>query len=358
MTGEELDENKVVRRKVQIVGGNTVVVSLPRTWADHNHLGREKGQNEEIEIRYLPNGSLMVSPVNGGTQKVNRVHDHKLEKDVNLNTIKRIILADFIGGIDAIRIKLDKPLSMSELNELHDFVDKRIIGFDMIDTETKLEVINMTQSIKFEVTRLMEILRVQSKKMLSHCFDWILDETVNKEEMIELMDRWEVSMDRQTNQMMRTLQLALLDFWIADHVKIPMAEILYWSTVTKSVESSADLAVAIAHTSAQIDISKTDRKVLEDLYKMGEKVTDLYSRSLKSFIKDDYLESYDVLEEQAEISIIIQKQLPTSIDQFNESFVLVLVYLDRISAQARKIAEASIDCEGAKTSALISSFFS
>jgi len=350
--------NKTTRRKVQIVGGNTVTVSLPRSWADYNNIGRDEGDNDEIEIRSLPNGSLMVTPINSDKNVNERTHSHAIENGTSLDTLKRIILADFIGGIDLIRLKFEKKPPISTFNALHKFVDSRLIGFDLIDTETVIDVVNMTDAIKFEVGRLMEILRVQSKRMVSNCLEWITDETTDTEELIDLMDQWEIAVDRRTNQMMRTLQLAQLDFWIADKVNLPMAEILYWSTVTKSVESTADLAVAIAHTSREVDIDQIDEKAKLQISEMAANVTKLYSQALKSFIEDDYMASYQVLEEQSKTSTTIQKKWPTSIDHYSDQLILVMVYLEKISSHARKIAEASIDCEGAKRAREISSFYS
>ena len=358
MSDENISLKKTIRRKVQIVGGNTVTVSLPRTWADHNRIGREEGDNEEVEIRSLPNGSLMVSPINSDSRTIERIHSHKFDNEIPVETLKRIILADFIGGIDVVRLRFKHKPSVAVYNELQKFVDSRLIGFDLIDTELVIDVVNMTETIKFEVTRLMEILRVQSKRMITNCLKWITDPDVDKDELINLMEQWEIAVDRRTNQMMRTLQLAQLDFWIADRVNLPMAEILYWSTVTKSVESSADLAVAIAYISKEVDISHVDKTILKQIYEMGENVSNLYSRSVKSFIEDDYMESYLVLEEQSKFSTIIQKKWPTSITKYSESFIRVMVYMDKISAFSRKIAEASIDCEGAKHAGQISSFYS
>ena len=69
--------------------------------------------------------------------------------------------------------------------------------------------------------------------------------------------------------MMRTLQLSLLDFWMAEKVNLPMAEILYWSTVNKAAESAGDLALAIASLAPIIRPIHIDEKEKNDLHTLG-----------------------------------------------------------------------------------------
>jgi phosphate uptake regulator len=47
------------RRKVQLVGGNTFMVSLPKKWADRIGLKKQ----DEIEIEEQPDGALWLSPM-------------------------------------------------------------------------------------------------------------------------------------------------------------------------------------------------------------------------------------------------------------------------------------------------------
>lgn len=350
MSKDELQNNfKAIRRKIQVVGGNTITVSLPRSWAKKNRLG--KGVNEEQEISMLqhPDGSLIVSPANSNKLYIERLRIHQIRSTTNIETLKRILLADYVGGIDVIKLRLSKQLPVDVQHELQNFVDKRLIGFDIIEMEKAIEVINMSQAPKFDVNRLMEIIRVQSTKMVTNCFQWIKDESIDTEQLYAMMSDWEIIIDRQSNQMMRTLQLSLFDFWMAEKVNLPMSEILYWSTVNKAAESAADLAFAIASLApiiASIRLSNTTRN---DLYKLAQKSSNLFSKSMKSFLLADKNEAHNVLVEQAETSIKIQQKWPfETVEGLSTNVTLMIRHLEKIAIYARKIAEATIDCEAAR----------
>ena len=110
---------------------------------------------------------------------------HKVPSNENIETLKQIVLADFIGGIDVIKFRLSRSFPNKTLRILRNFVDTRLIGFDMIELDKALQIINMTQSPQFDVHRLLEIIRVQSSRMVSECFSWINHDDVDVDEMTE-----------------------------------------------------------------------------------------------------------------------------------------------------------------------------
>jgi phosphate uptake regulator len=349
MSTSSKKSQKTIRRKIQIVGGNTITVSLPRTWVKMNRLGKGEGEEQEIAMRQHLDGSLILSPANLYRTQVERKRVHRIKPDTDADELKRILLADFIGGVDVIRLVLKKPLPAKVEHELQDFVDKRLIGFDMIDLDKSIEVINMTQAPKFEVDRLMEIIRVHSTRMVANCYKWIKDLEVEPDELYAKMSDWEVILDRQSNQMMRTLQLSLLDFWMAERVNLPMAEILYWSTVNKAAESAGDLAFAIASLAPILRPIQIDNRVKSDLHTLGNQSSKLFSKAMKAFISADSEASYLVLQEQAKSSTTIQQKWPIqSVEGLSSNATVMLRHLDKIGTYARKIAEATIDREAAR----------
>ncbi len=340
---------KTIRRKVQVVGGNTITVSLPRSWADRNRLGRSAGQEQEVAMRYMADGSLLLSPAHNTGKTLERRRVHEISLGTSLSSIKRMIIADFMGGIDIIQMKTRNPLETSVVHTIRDFVDKRLIGFDLIETSYGFDIINMTQSPKFAVDRMMEIIRVQSTQMMEKCYTWLKDSSVDRKALADELHLLEASLDKRSNQMIRTLQLSILDYWMAENVNLPMAEILYWSTTTKAAENGADLAVAIAKASSTIDLSGIDKELLNQIYELGEMTTGLFSKALAAFINHEYEVAHEVLETISKHSATAQRKWPVSkITDLDGPMILIIRHLEKIGVYARKIAEAVIDCESAR----------
>jgi len=344
-----VNSQKTIRRRVQIVGGNTVTVSLPRTWADRNRLGRDPGEEQEVAMRYMADGSLLLSPANTTQAHIERIREHRITPQNSIDRIKRTIIGDFMGGIDVIKMRTKADLDMELVHQIRDFVDKRLLGFDLIEGPSGFDIINMTQSPKFAVDRLLEIIRVQSTQMMQKCYTWLLDESVDRKALYRELFFLESSLDKRSNQMIRTLQLSILDYWMAENVGLPMAEILYWSTTTKAAENAADLMVAISEIATTIDPSTIEQAVREEMNNLGELVTNLFSTALRSFIENDFEAAHQVMEEHDMLSAKTQKKWPiTEFRALGGNMILLLRHMEKISVYARKIAEATIDCEAAR----------
>jgi len=78
MVKTPIHSQKTIRRKVQVVGGNTITVSLPRNWADRNRLGREPNQEQEVAMRYMADGSLLLSAANSDRVNIERDRTHRI----------------------------------------------------------------------------------------------------------------------------------------------------------------------------------------------------------------------------------------------------------------------------------------
>ena len=207
----------------------------------------------------------------------------------------------------------------------------------------------MTQAPQFDVSRLLEILRVQSTQMIDKCFKWFEHANVDTSGLIEQIDHLEANVDRQTNQMMRSLQLAVLNFWMAERIQLPPGEILYWSTVTKAIESASDLAVAIAHTAPIVPHSDFET-LKRHLLKLAKTTSDLYSRSVSTFIEHDTIEAHKILiEERINSEASQTRWTMETVTEMNTNVALVIRHLEKISAYSRKIAEATLDCASART---------
>jgi phosphate uptake regulator len=350
MIDKEMETGKSIRRKIQVVGGSTITVSLPRRWIKKYNIGRNANQNGEISMRYRPDGSLMLFPSNQKMSSTRRISSHRFGRDVSVDEIKRTIIADFIAGVDTINMRLKEPLELKDMSILQDFVVRSLIGFEIIDEEKKITITNMTQSPIYEVNRLLELIKVKSTRMVSKCYKWMNNPSIEKSSLILNLENGETELDRLSYHMMRTLQLCILDYWMAEQVDLQLSEVLHWSAVNRSAESATDVALSIARVSTSFEETTDEEKeILNELSILGDTLSDLYTRALNAFIKSDSKESHKILNIQEKHSITRQGKWPVMVKSTdNPDLVVITRNLDKIGVYIRKIAEATIDCESAR----------
>ena len=350
MIDKETEPSKSIRRKIQVVGGSTITVSLPRRWIKKYNIGRNADQNGEISMRYRPDGSLMLFPSNQQISLTRRISSHRFGKDVKVNEIKRTIIADFIAGVDIINMRLKEPLELKDMGILQEFVVRSLIGFEIINEEKKIKITNMTQSPIYEVNRLLELIKVKSTRMVSRCYMWMNNPSIDKASLISSLENGETELDRLSYHMMRTLQLCILDYWMAEQVNLQLSEVLHWSAVNRSAESATDVALSVARVSTSFESATDEEKlILEELSDLGDTLSDQYTRALNAFIKSDYKESHKILNNLELTSITEQRAWPVIVGSTNNPDLVVIARnLDKIGVYIRKIAEATIDCESAR----------
>ena len=135
MRKEPLKESET--RKLQITGGSTYVISLPKKWVTQNKL--KKGSS--LLIRGEENGSLSILPPELG--KPERLEEALIEvspKD-NPDTLTRKAVAAYLVGYNIIHIKAknQQQLSSRQRNTLKTFARRLLVGTEIVtDTSTEL----------------------------------------------------------------------------------------------------------------------------------------------------------------------------------------------------------------------------
>src|SRR5687767_13206421 len=88
-------------RKLQVTGGSTHVVSLPKKWIDRNRLGR----SDPIAIHEEPDGSLLLVP-HGEARATGRSLTLDLAADDPPEHVVRRLVGAYLAGASEIVVKM------------------------------------------------------------------------------------------------------------------------------------------------------------------------------------------------------------------------------------------------------------
>ena len=112
-------------RKIQITGGSTYIVSLPRTWIDH--LGLKRGsvvsmiQNSDMSLNIKPRD--FVSPER--PKKIVITINHLAKPE----SVVRYLVTSYLKGYNIIQIRSEEKRIEPETRfAIKDFVRKKLVG--------------------------------------------------------------------------------------------------------------------------------------------------------------------------------------------------------------------------------------
>ena len=131
-------ENTIEYRKLQVTGGSTFIVSLPKNWIKSNNLG----PSDVVSVEQLPSGEVQISP--------HEVKETKRMVEIDLrkyppNTLYDCLIGAYVSGADTLIVRNKDGLSSKERRLVRQFLrDTRgmEISEDQVDALTIVSLLN------------------------------------------------------------------------------------------------------------------------------------------------------------------------------------------------------------------------
>ncbi len=165
---------EVETRKVQLTGGATLIISLPKDWA--RHVGLKPG--DEVLIVPQHDNSLLIIPKKIAKHQIPEITIHINDEFKDARHIERILLSYYLAGYDVLRVSFTdttinfkryvkevtrKKLAGTEVIEedrnvltIQNLIDVLNMSMDDILNKIVRTVINMFEDLKIIITKFDE----------------------------------------------------------------------------------------------------------------------------------------------------------------------------------------------------------
>jgi phosphate uptake regulator len=270
------------RRKLQVTGGSTFIISLPKHWINTNKL--EKGS--PLTLYEKDDGSIILTPSSLVKSKKEKVLILTSSKE-SIDSLIRKLVSAYLVGFNQIQIREEKEeLNINKRNKVKTFARNFLVGTEIV-TDT-------TNELTLQVLLSYPELSVQSalRRM------YIITSSMHRDAINALKNfdkqlaKGVIDTDREVNRfkfyVVRQLKTAIQNPRIINDIglKSPI-ECLGYRLVTKSVERTADHAVKIAENVSTLK-NKISNEVLERIDKMSEIAILMFETVRDSFFKRDF----------------------------------------------------------------------
>ncbi|UCD45222.1 MAG: AbrB/MazE/SpoVT family DNA-binding domain-containing protein [Candidatus Bathyarchaeota archaeon] len=279
-----LESFKEEMRKIQLTGGSTYIVSLPKDWV--KQMGLERGSL--VSITKLDDLSLRLQPK--AAEKGDRPKRAIIgvsDADTPASVVRRVVSA-YLLGYNIIQIRAPKSRMDSAYRfAVKDFTRKKLVGTEILSDlpqELTLQVLLSYSdlSVKDALQRMGIIAASMHREALATIG---ADDSRLAREVISMDDE----VDRFSFYIIRLLKIAVSDSAVLREsgLKSPR-ECLGYRLITKSVERMADHAVNIATNSLAMTLSNLNEELLEELRGMSESALRVFEDSVEALFGGDY----------------------------------------------------------------------
>ncbi|MEM0369516.1 MAG: phosphate uptake regulator PhoU [Pyrobaculum sp.] len=239
-------------RRVQLTGGATLIVSLPKDWAKRISLS----PGDEVMVVTQPDDTLVVIPKKLG-RKAGVVAELTINKRVSVQEIEKLFMTLYIGGAETIVVKFSHS-SMHLRREIKDFIRRRVVDMEIVEEASdKLVVQSMVSATELAVIDI-------AGKMLRLVGNMLNDLTIGLEKDDANLLRDVIERDDEVDRLYwlieRQLKRAAMSRYIMLELKIDdPRDLVEFVIIAKSIERMADHICRIAYVNQE---EKVDMRVL------------------------------------------------------------------------------------------------
>lgn len=295
---QSLEDTKQTRR-IQISGGSTYTISLPKKWIDE--LGIKNGDN--MTIVKNANRSLTLFPGLDTEKPAKRAVFTISQKDSE-ESIRRKVIALYLTGYKTIQVTSKGVKILPEHSRLiKELVRKSMIGTEIVESDSEsitIQILTRLPELTFDVA--LKRMYLMTANMHKEAIEALKKFDIEYAEEVVRMDD---EVDRFSLYMMRTLIMAIQNASMLYDVGLKQpSDCLNYRTVISRIERIADHAALIAK---RIKFLKDplDSKILKDIETLSADALSCFENSILALTKNDHVLAEKVA---ANIADLVEKE--------------------------------------------------
>lgn len=282
-------------RKIQLTGGSTYTISLPKRWVEQMGLTRGSMvsivQREDLTLTLHPTGSREEE----ARKAVITVSDH-----IAPESLTRRVVSAYLIGYNIIQLRdPNKRIELAQRYAVKDFTRKKLVGTEILSDlprELTLQVL-----LSYTELSIKDALRRMSVIAASMHRDSLITLSTDDPQLAREVVALDDEVDRFSFYIIRLLKAAVSDSHILREIGLRSPrECLGYRLITKSVERMADHAVNIAQNSLALTLSTLNDEIVTELRAMSESALKVFEDSIDALFDEDYAAADRVLERAEE----------------------------------------------------------
>jgi phosphate uptake regulator len=308
-------------RRVQVTGGASFVVTLPKEWAE----GQKIKKNDPVGMTVQPDGTLLVTK-NTTDEILQQIKEIDCSSIADPAFLFRLLIGTYIMGFNMIRLSSKRGFPPFVRSVVRDFT-QMTIGQEVVEeTETLIAIKDLLNPAEMPLDNTIKRMFVIVKNMHK---DAITALDTHNRTLAEDVIKRDIDADRLNWLIARQTNMIMLHASLSRKMGISPDLAMHYYILSRIIERVGDHAVRIAeHTLPIIDV-ELDKKTLTIIKKASTMSLEIFDRSIVSFFNSDMkdanrnIESINVLENLCgEINNIVLKHdtmIAISLNYISES---------------------------------------
>lgn len=325
-------------RKIQVTGGSTHVVSLPKKWVDRNGLGR----SDTVAIHEEPDGSLLLIPHSEARPAAKSLTvtlpDGADEEDI----IRRLVGA-YLAGADEIHVRSNNKMDPKAREIVRD-ITRDLVGVEILEESanamTLQDLVGVADmDLRKTLTRMQRIARIMYD-------DAITALQARDVDAAEEVARRDDELDRLLWMVSKQMHALLEQPRLAAKLNVRPAEALNLFLAARSLERMGDHAAKISRNIVELKGDAVPKPVIEALVQQADLVRKIWDDAFTSLKRPDFDQASNAAD-RGEAAAKWRKAFPNLVRGLDHEsvgpLVLIADSIDRTRGYAIDVAETAMN---------------
>jgi phosphate uptake regulator len=286
-------------RKVQVTGGNSFVVSLPKTWV--NDVGLRA--SDPVAVLVQPDSSLLIVPRRDIRAPSRSEAILEATQGLDKDFLLRHFISYYLAGYDTIRITLGKSDGALR-GFIREGIRRKLVGVEIIE-ESSGGILTQCLSgyVDLPLKKALERMAIIAGGMLTDSVAVL--QGGGKGLATEVIER-DDEVDRFYHFLLRQLNIAVRDRSVIQEIGLGSArDCLGYRLVAKSTERVADHAASIAaQTGALRSVPDSSVKRVQEMAAISRKI---FESSITALLRLDAKLAEDTINKTREVARLEEK---------------------------------------------------
>jgi phosphate uptake regulator len=318
-------------RKVQVTGGSSYIITLPKEWAEKVHIKK----NDPLGLISQSDGTLLVTK-NISESQIQTIKEFDVSSINDPAYLFRLLIGAYIAGFTTIRIVAKHRFSPFVRGVVRDFAQMTIGPEVVEETESTIALKDLLNPMEMPFDNTMKRMYVIVKNMHIDVITAI--ETKNSQLAVDVITR-DNDVDRLHWLIARQMNVILKNVNLSRKMELSTSLIVNTYLISRIIERIGDHAVRMAENAIKISDVNLSEDMLRAIKKASELSIGVFDRSIISFFKSDLTTSHKNIETLKELDDSCERINALSMDE-DTSIAITLHY---IAESIRRCGEYSGD---------------
>lgn len=296
-------KNAAQLRRVQLSGGSTYIVSLPKSWAKNT--GIKPG--DYVRLIPQPDNSLLIVP--GKEKKEEKTSEFLIDASqmVNSENIAREFIACYLVGYDTIHLKFGSK-SSEHRAYIKDVIRRKLVGVEVIDESAHYITARcLLGHVEFPVKDALSRMHVMALSMHKDAITALKERDLSLAHDIAQRDD---EVDRLYFFVVRQLKMAIENRLIINEIGLTSPrDCLGYRVVAKSIERIADHAARIAKTIPDMTYKTIPSNIASLITKISELSAKICQDAMKALYQLSVKKANEAVQRIGEIAKLEEKAI-------------------------------------------------